>query len=239
MNVVHLCDCMDFMKGIPDRHYQLAIVDPPYGNGGGSAWAGKRQGRFGGIFDRYRTAPDDTRSCRASGGTWAKRYRVAGDRQANIASWDHAPGQDYFDELFRISENQIIWGGNYFGLPPTRCFVVWRKLTISESFSMAMAEYAWCSFDSNAKVFEAAPQGTRRNPRIHPTQKPVSLYKWLLGRYAKPGDLIFDSHVGSGSSRIACWDMGFDFEGCEISRTYWQGQEDRFRKHLGEEPRVA
>ena len=90
-----------------------------------------------------------------------------------IIGWDVAPGEEYFKELFRVSKNQIIWGGNYFSLPPTRCFLVWRKLTISESFTMAMAEYAWTSFNGNAKVFECAPQGASKDPRFHPTQKPV------------------------------------------------------------------
>ena len=115
--------------------------------------------------------------------------------------WDEsAPDNSYFKELFRISKNQIIWGGNYFNLPPTRCFVVWRKLNISDKFSMAMAEYAWTSFQSNAKVFEFAPQGNK--DRFHPTQKPVMLYKWLLEHYAKKGDKIFDPMMGSGSSRL-------------------------------------
>lgn len=235
-NIVHLCDCLEFMKGLPDNHYQLAIVDPPYGGGGKDPWAGKKRGRFGSRFDKYHITQDDIPNhpvikVNRSGSEWIERYKVEGEPGTDIANWDYAPSPEYFQELFRISENQIIWGGNYFDLPPTRCFVVWRKLTISETFSMAMAEYAWTSFNSNAKVFDAAPQGTKKNPRIHPTQKPISLYKWLLNKYAKPGDTIFDSHVGSGSSRIACHDLGFDFEGCEIDRFYWQSQENRFQSH--------
>lgn len=145
-----------------------------------------------------------------------------------IIAWDIAPDQQYFDELFRVSRNQIIWGANYFRMPPTRCFVVWRKLSISENFSMAMAEYAWTSFWGNAKVFECAPQGTANEPRIHPTQKPVALYKWLLAKFAGGGWRILDTHVGSGSSRIACDEMGFDFVGCEIDKGYWEAQEKRF-----------
>ena len=141
--------------------------------------------------------------------------------------WDKAPSKAYFDELFRVSRNQIIWGGNYFNLPPTRCLIVWDK-QISEDFSLAMLEMAWTSFDKLAKIFRYSnPKGGK----IHPTQKPVALYKWLLKNYAKPGDKIFDSHVGSGSIRIACHDMGFDFEGCEIDKDYWEAQEERYKQH--------
>ncbi len=111
---------------------------------------------------------------RTGGKTWAEKYGQ------NISHWDVAPPKKYFEELARVSKNQIIWGGNYFDLPPTRCFLVWKKTTISENFSMAMAEYAWTSFNENAKVFEHAPQGTATDPRFHPTQKPVALYEWIL-----------------------------------------------------------
>ena len=144
--------------------------------------------------------------------------------------WDKAPSKAYFDELFRVSRNQIIWGGNYFNLPPTRCLIVWDK-QISEDFSLAMLEMAWTSFDKLAKIFRYSnPKGDK----IHPTQKPVALYKWLLKNYAKPGDKIFDSHVGSGSIRIACHDMGFDFEGCEIDKDYWEAQEARYKQHISQ-----
>lgn len=147
-----------------------------------------------------------------------------------IIAWDIAPGKEYFDELFRISRNQVIWGGNYFQLPPTRCFLIWRKLTISEKFSMAMAEYAWTSFNSNAKVFEHVPQDNT-GQRFHPTQKPVALYKWILSNYAKPGDKILDTHVGSASSLVACYDLGFDYVGFEIDEEYYR----LAKKRLAEE----
>jgi site-specific DNA-methyltransferase (adenine-specific) len=150
------------------------------------------------------------------GGGHAKRY--------GYGKWDIAPNEDYFKELFRVSKNQIIWGGNYFALPPTRCFVVWRKLTISEGFTMAMCEYAWTSFNQNSKWIEIAPQ----NPnRIHPTQKPVALYKWLLKNYAKPGDKILDTHVGSASSLIACHNYGFEYIGFEIDKDYYEAAKER------------
>ncbi|MBQ7508656.1 MAG: site-specific DNA-methyltransferase [Spirochaetales bacterium] len=159
-----------------------------------------------------------------TGGTWVAKYGKS------IADWDKAPPPQYFTELFRVSKHCIIWGGNYFDLPPSRNFIVWRKLSISENFTMAMAELAWTNIRGNAKVFDWVPQGKKDDPRFHPTQKPIELYQWLLSKYAKQGDRIFDTHVGSGSSRIACWEMGFDFVGCEIDRYYWEKQEERFRE---------
>ena len=151
-----------------------------------------------------------------------------------IISWDVAPKQEYFEELFRVSRNQIIWGGNYFPLPPTRCFLIWRKLSISETFSMAMAEYAWTSFNSNAKVFEYAPQGKKDDQRTHPTQKPIELYAWIYRLYAKAGDKILDTHLGSGSSRIAAYNAGLDFVGCEIDPLYFNMQEERFERYTSQ-----
>ena len=177
------------------------------------------------------TAPADRERERADGGADPDGRDLGGEVRKKIIAWDVAPSEDYFKEMFRVSRNQIIWGGNYFALPPTRCFLIWRKLTISENFTMAMCEYAWTSFNENAKVFECAPQGKPGDPRFHPTAKPIALYKWLLSRYAKPGDKIFDPYLGSGSSRIAAWDMGFDFVGCEIDKVYFDLMEKRFQEH--------
>jgi len=149
-------------------------------------------------------------------------------------TWDSSiPDESYFKELKRISVNQIIWGGNYFYLPPTRCFLIWDKLQ-PVGVSFADSEFAWTSFDASAKTFRLRPQNADKDGRIHPTQKPIALYKWLLHNYAQKGDKIFDSHVGSGSSRIACYDLGYDFTGCEIDKDYWQAQEDRFNKHISQ-----
>lgn len=200
-------DCVEAMKDFPDKYFDLAVVDPPYG-GGFTEGGGCK-----GWFQKYHQEPEDY------------------NRNGKI-SWDIAPGEDYFSELFRVSKNQIIWGGNYFKLPPTRCFLVWRKLTISENFTMAMAEYAWTSFNSNAKVFEAMPQDSTR---FHPTQKPVALYRWIFRHYAKPGDKILDTHLGSGSSRIAAYDAGLDFVGYEIDKEYFDKEEERFAKHTAQE----
>lgn len=233
-------DCMEYMKTVPDKYFDLAVVDPPYGGGAkadaNESFNGSRIGRFGGCFDKYLKTENGagsasglttTISAERTGGKWATKYQVGGVFSKDIRHWDIAPSKEYFDELARISKNQIIWGGNYFYLPPTRCFLIWRKLTISENFTMAMAEYAWTSFNDNAKVFEHVPQG---KGRIHPTEKPVALYEWIFKRYAHKGDRIFDSHLGSGTSRIAAKNMGLDFVGCEIDKTYFDLQEKRWEQ---------
>ena len=158
------------------------------------------------------------------GGQWAGKYEKG---TLNCQHWDVAPPPEYFRELARVSKNQIIWGGNYFDLPPTRCFLVWRKATISENFSMAMAEYAWTSFNENAKVFERAPQDPGR---FHPTQKPVELYLWTLNLFAKPGDKILDTHAGSASSLVACHRLGFQYVGFEIEPAYYEKARDRLER---------
>ena len=207
-------DCLDGMRQFPDKYFDLAVVDPPYGGGSDAdaenTFNGALVGRFGGTFQKY--FGEDKRG--HMGGGHTKKY--------GYGHWDIAPSKEYFDELFRVSKNQIIWGGNYFDLPPTRCFLIWKKLTISESFSMAMAEYAWTSFNDNAKVFECAPQGKANEKRFHPTQKPVALYEWILNRYAKPGDIILDTHVGSASSLIACRNTNHKYVGFELDENYYQ-----------------
>ena len=148
-------DCMQGMKEFPDKFFDLAIVDPPYG----LLDAGMQTGGEKGLFaDRA-------------------------FKRTNIEKWDKAPNKAYFNELFRVSKNQIIWGGNYFYLPPCRCFIVWDKMQPFETFSRC--EYAWTSFKKPAKIFTF---DNRYAGKIHPTQKPVALYEWLLNRYAKDGD---------------------------------------------------
>ena len=183
-------DCMDVMKDIPDKYFELAIVDPPYGIDINSSG---RLGHYGGKGK----------------------------------SWDAAvPSGEYFDELYRVSQNQIIWGGNYFRLSPTRCFLIWDKQQ-PEALSFASCEFAWTSFSESAKTFYLRPQGIDGGERIHPTQKPVKLYRWLLKNYAKPGDKILDTHVGSASSLIACEEYGFDYLGIELDPDYYQAAKDR------------
>ena len=210
-------DCMQGMKEFPDNYFDLAIVDPPYGDAG-VEFKRNDGSRFGGKFDAYKKPVERT------GGTWAAKFGK------NIIAWDVAPGKEYFEELFRVSRSQIIWGGNYFPLPATRCFIIWRKTNVPEKFSMAMAEYAWTSFNANAKVFDYSAVG--QDGRFHPTQKPVALYKWLLQNYAKPGDKILDTHVGSASSLIACYDMGFDYVGFEIDEEYYNKASKRLEEEM-------
>lgn len=158
-----------------------------------------------------------------SGGRF-KRY------ENKNGNWDiNIPSDEYFKELFRISQNQIIWGGNYFPLKPTKCFLIWDKKQ-PEGVSFASCEFAWTSFNKVAKTFYYRPQGQKE--RFHPTQKPVALYKWLLKNYAKPGDLILDTHVGSASSLIACYDMGFNAVGFELDEDYYNASKQRLERHM-------
>tara|TARA_R110002126_G_scaffold144543_1_gene290647 strand:+ start:264 stop:887 length:624 start_codon:yes stop_codon:yes gene_type:complete len=135
-------------------------------------------------------------------------------------TWDAAtPDSAYFAELRRVSNHQIVWGGNYFDLPPTRCFLIWDKQQ-PEGVSFASCELAWTSFDASAKTYYQRPQNADAQ-RIHPTQKPVKLYEWLLTNYAEPGQRILDTHLGSGSSAIAANGLGFDFVGVELDADYY------------------
>lgn len=145
--------------------------------------------------------------------------------KGHISDWDVAPTKEYWDELFRVSKNQIIWGGNYFPLPPTRCVVVWDKMQPWENFSQV--EIAWTSFEYPAKLFR---YDNRTGDKIHPVQKPIELYAYLIKTFCKKGDKILDTHLGSGSSRIAAYKMGYDFYGCEIDKDYFQASCDRFDK---------
>jgi site-specific DNA-methyltransferase (adenine-specific) len=143
--------------------------------------------------------------------------------QDSIHEWDIAPDKEYFDELFRVSKNQIIWGGNYFDLPPTRCIVCWDKVQPWENFSQI--ELAWTSFDKPAKLFRYDNRSGEK--KIHPTQKPVQLYIYLLNQFAEKGNKILDTHVGSGSSLVACKQKGFEFIGFEINERYYKLAKDR------------
>lgn len=202
MNVAYNVDCMEYMRTLPDKVFDLAVVDPPYGIGMDGGCVGYK-----------------------------------GDNVFEKKGWDKStPGKEYFDELFRVSENQIIWGGNYFYLPPTRCFLIWDKGAGFRGRTYAEAELAWTSFDQNVRIFERDPlcNGDYKG-KIHPTQKPVALYAWIFSRYAKPGDKILDTHLGSGSSRIAAYDAGLNFVGCEIDPDYFKAQEERFKEHTAQE----
>lgn len=196
-NIVYNCDCMEYMKDIPDNAFDLAIVDPPYGIG---------QFLHGN-----------------------KNYKP------KKINWNNnIPDKNYFDELKRISVNWIIWGWNYYTehLGSTKRLLVWDKCTSYKS-NFSEIEIAAFSFDSPGRIVKLDRfNNILKERHIHPCQKPVALGKWQLARYAKPGDKILDTHVGSGYMRIACHDMGFDFRGCEKNPGYWQAQENRFKDHL-------
>ena len=187
-------DCLEYMKTIPDKHFDLCIADPPYGLDKKSTHGrGKLKNR---IINR---------DC--------------------IHDWDIRPDAEVFEEMRRVSKHQIIWGGNYFPLPPTRCFVCWDKVQPWSNFSQC--EMAWTSFDYPAKMFRF---DNRTTEKIHPTQKPIELYSYILKTFAKQGDKIFDPFLGGGSSRIAAYKMGFDFYACELDKEYFEAQEKRFQK---------
>jgi site-specific DNA-methyltransferase (adenine-specific) len=193
-------DCMDLMRDRPDKAYDLAIVDPPYGIGMGCG-AGETRG-IGGNKKRDLYTPK---------------------------KWDeNKPDKTFFDELFRVSKNQIIWGGNYFSdlLPISRGWIYWRKMM---GGNYSDGELAFTSFDMVLKEYtKRSEQGYQR---FHPTQKPVKLYEWLLMNYAKPGDKILDTHGGSGSICIACHNLGFDLDWIELDPDYYRDAVKRFENH--------
>ena len=204
-------DNMVLMSQYPDNYFELAIIDPPYGLGINKM--NFTQSQKGGV---------------------AKR-----NDYSKITDWDkHIPSQSFFNELFRVSKNQIIWGGNYFPLPLVKGWIVWDKKT-DEKYSndFADCELAWTSFDKPAKIFRFLWSGMLQNnmknkeKRIHPTQKPVQLYRWLLQNYAKKGDKILDTHLGSGSIMIACDMEGFDLTACELDTDYYNAAMKRFEQY--------
>lgn len=193
---VYNIDCLEYMRTLPDKAFQLAIADPPYGINAAKMTMGSGKNK-----------------------QWEKR------------NWDNdVPSDDFFSELMRISENQIIWGGNYFSfLPPTKSWIVWDK-GIYGDCSFADGELAWTSFDMVMRIAQIRYKGFLGADynRIHPTQKPIALYAWLSQHYAKSGDRIFDPMMGSQSSRIAAYKMGFDYVGCELDKEYFDKGCERF-----------
>ena len=201
-------DNMELMARYPDKYFDLAIVDPPYGI----------------DFSKFNRTNKDTNGI---------RYKA--DKYKN-SDWDSAiPNAEYFLELFRVSKNQIVWGGNYFPLPPTQCFIFWYKQNPVSNFSDG--ELAWTSFNKALRKFEWMWSGFKKQrpeERIHPTQKPVALYKWILDKYAKQGDKILDTHLGSGSIAIACHDYGFELTACELDKEYYDKAIQRIKNHVSQ-----
>jgi len=205
-------DCMEYMAKQPDKAFDLAIVDPPYGIGEN----GDRNASRGGL-------------------AVAKYYKAFAGGDAE------APPVEYFNELQRVSKNQIVWGANHFIdriAKPSSCWVVWDKVTGNSDF--ADSELAWTSFKTAVRNFRfqwsGMLQGDMKNKeaRIHPTQKPVKLYEWLLTNYAKPGQRVLDTHLGSGSSAIAAHYFGVDFVGCELDKDYFEAARERFEQQTAQ-----
>jgi site-specific DNA-methyltransferase (adenine-specific) len=199
-------DCMEYLRGLPDKAFDLAIVDPPYGI--------------------------DVGNQRINSDRTTAKWRAPSKYEYNVFDDSSAPTADYFAELARVSRDQIVWGANYFTnmLPPSKGWIVWdKKADIKEHLSMC--ELAYSSFDKKCNKFEFLWAGFKKaeqEKRIHPTQKPVKLYEWLLANYAKQGDKILDTHLGSGSSAIAAHYGGFDFVGCELDADYYNAAKQRF-----------
>ena len=204
-NKIILADCMDIMKDIPDKYFDLAIVDPPYGIGENAS--------------------------RNKGDRPTKKWVTPNSIQYKTFDDSIIPDKNYFNELFRISQNQIIWGGNYFTeyLKPSSGWIVWNKKSdIKERLSMC--ELAWSSFNIKCNRFDFLWAGFKKEiqeARFHPTQKPVALYRWLLQNYAKPGDKIIDTHSGSGSLACACHLEKFDFLAIEKDEDYYKSSVER------------
>lgn len=198
---LHNQDCLEAMKQMKDNQFDLAIVDPPYGIGAGGV--------------KFINGTSKSK----------KNYYKQKDWDSSI------PSKQYFEELQRVSKNQIIWGGNYFCdfLGAFRCFIFWDKTIHGNSYSDG--ELAWTSFDKVARYYRKNIAQVTSEGRIHPTQKPVKLYEWLLDNYAKQGDKILDTHLGSGSIALACHNRGFDLTAFEIDEEYYNNAVKRLKTH--------
>ena len=201
---VHLfnMDCMELMKTYSDKHFDIAIVDPPYGL--------------------------DLANMNMGIGKSKKASKIQ-NRKWKPKDWDkEMPTAEYFAELMRVSKNQIIWGGNYFPLPPCKNYIIWDK-EIPEGLSFADCEMAWTSFDKAPKMFRYSAYLDKES-KFHPTQKPIKLYDWILNKYAKEGDLILDTHLGIGNIAVACHYYGVSLVGSEIDKDYY----DKAMKNFSE-----
>jgi site-specific DNA-methyltransferase (adenine-specific) len=202
---VYLEDCVKALKRFNDNHFDLAIVDPPYGLGMGTV-----------------SIPSEKNT-----NSQQKFYKDLKSKR-----WDDkTPNKEYFDELKRVSKNQIVWGGNYMAehLGNTKCIIIWDKMTYIPT--MSQFEFAFCSFNKHPKMVKI---NSTDIDRMHPTQKPVALYDWIFNKYAKPTDTILDTHLGSGSSRIAAERAGLNFIGFELDADYYHAQEKRFKNHVSQ-----
>jgi site-specific DNA-methyltransferase (adenine-specific) len=196
-------DNMQLMARYEDNYFDLAIVDPPYGI--------------------------DLANMNMGIGKTSKASK-AKNRKWKAKDWDNAtPTKEYFDELFRVSKNQIIWGGNYFDLPPCKKFIIWDK-EIPKGLSFSDCEYAWTSFSGANKMLRYSAYRNKKE-KFHPTQKPPILYDYCLMNYAKENDKILDTHLGSGSIALACHNLGFDLTACELDKDYYNSAMKRLKEH--------
>ncbi len=198
-------DNMKLMARYEDNYFDLAIVDPPYG------------------IERFKKSFGDT------------RFKMDKRTAKKGIEWDNKPSQEYWLELFRVSQNQIVWGANNFVMPPSEYFCIWNKKQTVDNF--ATAEYAWVSMGLKkpAKMFNYSIHKHNHTNKIHPTQKPIALYEWLLMNYAKEGDKILDTHLGSGSIAIACHNLGFDLTACELDKEYYDAAIKRIDNHKNQQ----
>jgi site-specific DNA-methyltransferase (adenine-specific) len=196
-------DNMQLMARYEDNYFDLAIVDPPYGID---------------LANMTMGLGNSPKSSKAKNRKWKPK------------DWDNEiPTKEYFIELFRVSKNQIIWGGNYFDLGVCGKFIIWDK-EIPKGLSFSDCEYAWTSFNGANKIFRYSAY-RNKSEKFHPTQKPVKLYEWLLMNYAKEGNKILDTHLGSGSIAIACHNLGFDLTACELDKDYFEAAMKRIEQH--------
>ena len=204
LTITNECN-MVLMARYPDKYFDLAIVDPPYGIG------------IDGQKKSINKNPKHNR------------------KEHTQKNWDNAiPNEEYFNELKRVSKNQIIWGANYFTeyLKPTKAWIFWYKG--QRDLTMSDGEMAWTSFDTVTRQFELNRASLIAQNTFHPTEKPYKLYKWLIDKYAKQGDKILDTHLGSGSIAIACHDYGFDLTACELDKEYFDKAMERINNHTSQ-----
>ena len=200
-------DNMDLMASFPDNYFDLAIVDPPYGIE---------------RFKKVTTTPSEK-------DVHAKRFQ----RMESVNNTK--PSDEYWNELFRVSKNQIVFGANNFQMPPSEYFLIWDKKQAMPNF--ARCEFAWVSMGlkTPAKICEHSIHVHNQTEKIHPTQKPVYLYKWIMDNYAKQGNKILDTHLGSGSIAIACHDYGFELTACELDPEYYEKAIQRIKDHCSQQ----
>jgi site-specific DNA-methyltransferase (adenine-specific) len=218
-------DCVEYLKTCKDKQFSVLFTDPPYGSGINADWEKADTSRFGPMFKKY--LGDLAVENNINHGQGGKLFNKYGDEAKH---WDTAPSPEFWHEALRVADYMVLWGGNYFWLPPSRNFIIWEK-PVAETFSLAQMEYCWLNIPGNAKIIKARSQDKFR---FHPTQKPLATFlkpmEWYK-KYFEPKGMI-DPFMGSGTSRIAAWDMGIDYVGIELNKVYFDKQEDRFREHI-------